>query len=250
MARKVSLLVVFFILVLSVFSNVFAEEKKDGLIKRMWNKLTFKDNKEAVKPQEPVKAAPIKMAPEKITPVSQAPVKQTPAQATSRSQAPAQKSPVAKSGEIKLTKEVMLDSIYKNLNMFGDEILPKISSLVKVVGKNGSIQYKFKKAGGPEIDLNKVDEATLFNIYGKVNSEVNVVQTERSLGQLRTINQQDAILRQMRQAETVQRAQKVQDGLNAVRSIPKPVPKVPSVPKSVPKIPQSVPKNPPRVPNI
>jgi hypothetical protein len=204
--------------VLCIVSLVFcalsyAEEEKEGFMKRMWGRFGAKTEKDAEEGEE---IAPM---PEGV-PMESAVKKEPEGERTERKTDKDEAIP-----RPKLTKEEIIERMEKNLERYGDELLSAMPNIIKKEDEEGNVVYLFRRSSGQEVEFEELSEEELLAIYRKMINEVAIIRYRRVEKQL----------------ETLERIPKIP------KAVSRPTPEVPKIPE-IPKAPKTY--KPPRVPKV
>jgi hypothetical protein len=181
-----------------------AEEEKNFFI-RFWERIKSRIiRKEAVKTE---KEAPKKDLPEK------------------------EKKPQKVKRE-KPSKTEMIDTMKRRLRVFPNIVgmIPGLSRKEQDTGEG--VVYYYQTSDGVAVELEKLDDKTLYRIYVRVNQEATRMHTERLLRQIR----------QQEQLQRLQDLQRMQTQPARTPSVPQQPPKVYTPPKGPPAPPPSPPE--------
>jgi len=87
-----------------------------------------------------------------------------------------------------LTREELVEEITKRLK-YDDEVLNFIPNIRKDIDAEGNIYYKYTSSYGEDKDLDMVNTGVLRNLLKRIISEMNRLNNERIMKQLRRIEQ-------------------------------------------------------------
>ena len=218
MKKAIKVFCVLFILCFVFTTLSFAQDEKEGFIKRMWKKATGKTEEEVEtsKPkQETLKEEAMKIVPK--TPPAREDAPQGPPPAFERKD--------------------MIRQLKDYLSTWRGELTSVMPQIVEKTDRDGKVEYLFKNNAGEEMPFEDLPDEVLSNLLVKVSSEISRIQNERLQRQIQQIQQQQQQVQQ--QQQIIQQQQRVQ------QNQPPRLPQLPQMPQRPPQVHQ-----PPRPPSI
>lgn len=121
-----------------------------------------------------------------------------------------------------LTPIEMVGMITQNLEAFGNEIVGRVPGII-IGEKDGKASYKYQEKDGPEVDIDKLDDDKVNELFSKVSSAAAQLRSERMARQIKMMDQ----------IRNINRTQNQMKQNRNVASTPKPytTPKTYTVPK-------------------